>query len=67
VLDLALTALRTGGRLVVSSVDADLATLATWQAKLGGTLTRLDVARVEHAGEDWTSTTPVLQWTVRPR
>lgn len=67
VLDLALTALRTGGRLVVSSVDADLATLATWQAKLGGTLTRLDVARVEHAGENWTSTTPVLQWAVRPR
>jgi precorrin-6Y C5,15-methyltransferase (decarboxylating) len=70
VLDAAIAALRSGGRLVVNAVT--LATekeLIARHAALGGALTRIDIARAEPVGgkTGWRAAMPVTQWTwVKP-
>lgn len=61
-------ALRPGGRLVVNAVTVESETvLASWQARLGGTLTRVIVQRAEPVGgfTGWRPALPVTQWAWR--
>ena len=70
VLDAAVRALRTGGRLVVNAVTTETeAVLLRHRATLGGELRRIAIARVEPVGgrETWRPALPVTQWVwVKP-
>jgi precorrin-6B C5,15-methyltransferase / cobalt-precorrin-6B C5,C15-methyltransferase len=76
VLDAAVTALRSGGRLVVNAVTlATEGVLLARHAALGGELTRIAVSRAGPVGRDalsqsplaWRPAMPVIQWTwVKP-
>jgi precorrin-6Y C5,15-methyltransferase (decarboxylating) len=70
VLDAAIAALRSGGRLVVNAVTLETeAELIGRHASLGGTLTRIAVSRADSVGEKtgWRSAMPVTQWVwVKP-
>jgi precorrin-6Y C5,15-methyltransferase (decarboxylating) len=70
VLDPAMRALRTGGRLVVNAVTTETeAVLLRHRATLGGELGRIAIARVEPVGgrETWRPALPVTQWVwVKP-
>lgn len=60
-------ALRPGGRLVANVVTVGgEATLAHWQQRLGGELTRISVSRARAVGGmlGWKSLAPVTQWAV---
>ncbi len=59
------TALRPGGRLVANAVTIESqSALATWRARLGGELTRIEVARAGAVGgfTAWRPAMPVVQW-----
>lgn len=65
VLDAAVRALGTGGRLVVNAVTAETEVLILQrQATLGGELTRIAIARLEPVGrrQGWRPALPVTQW-----
>jgi precorrin-6B C5,15-methyltransferase / cobalt-precorrin-6B C5,C15-methyltransferase len=65
VLDAAIEAVRPGGRLVVNAVTLETeAELAARQATLGGTLTRIAIARADAIGgkTGWRTAMPVTQW-----
>jgi precorrin-6Y C5,15-methyltransferase (decarboxylating) len=65
VLDAAVRALRAGGRLVVNAVTAETeALILQRQARLGGELTRIAIARLEPVGrrQGWRPALPVTQW-----
>ena len=65
VLDAAIAALRPGGRLVANAVTLELETLLLAQyAQLGGTLTRIDIARADAIGTmtGWRPAMPITQW-----
>lgn len=70
VLDAAIAALRSGGRLVVNAVTLQTeAELIARHASLGGSLMRLGVSRAERVGRKtgWRSAMPVTQWVwVKP-
>jgi precorrin-6B C5,15-methyltransferase / cobalt-precorrin-6B C5,C15-methyltransferase len=70
VLDAAIAALRTAGRLVVNAVTLETeAELGARQAALGGTLTRIAISRAEAIGgkTGWRPAMPVTQWVwVKP-
>jgi precorrin-6Y C5,15-methyltransferase (decarboxylating) len=70
VIDAAIAALRSGGRLVVNAVTLETeAELLARHAALGGTLTRIEVSRAEPVGgkTGWRSAMPVTQWAwVKP-
>ncbi|GAA4852824.1 precorrin-6y C5,15-methyltransferase (decarboxylating) subunit CbiE [Pseudonocardia benzenivorans] len=69
VLDACLDALRPGGRLVANAVTVEgEAVLAAAHARLGGTLTRLSVARAGAVGgfTGWRPAMPVTIWSVTP-
>ncbi|MDB5359178.1 MAG: precorrin-6y C5,15-methyltransferase (decarboxylating), CbiE subunit [Rhodospirillales bacterium] len=60
-------ALQPGGRLVANVVTVGgEATLADWQQRLGGELTRISVSRARAVGGmlGWKSLAPVTQWAV---
>lgn len=66
VLDAAIQALRPGGRLVANAVTLDMeALLIARHAALGGTLTRISVARAAPVGTmtGWKPAMPVTQWS----
>lgn len=66
VLDAALAALKPGGRLVANAVTLEMeAVLLSAQARLGGSLIRLDIARAAPVGsmQGWKPSMPVTQWT----
>jgi precorrin-6Y C5,15-methyltransferase (decarboxylating) len=61
-------ALRPGGRLVANAVTVETeSVLAAWHARLGGTLTRLQVQRAEPVGRftGWRPALPVTQWALQ--
>lgn len=65
VLDAAIAALRTGGRLVANAVTLELeAVLLSRHAALGGTLTRIAVSRADAVGSmtAWRPAMPITQW-----
>ncbi len=65
VLDGAVEALKTGGRLVANAVTLEMeAMLLAAQARLGGSLIRLEVARASPVGSmhGWRPAMPVTQW-----
>ena len=65
VLDAAIAALRPGGRLVVNAVTLELeALLLARYASLGGSLTRIEVARADAIGTmaGWRPAMPITQW-----
>ncbi|GAB2912139.1 precorrin-6y C5,15-methyltransferase (decarboxylating) subunit CbiE [Rhodococcus aerolatus] len=67
VLEACLAALRPGGRLVATAVTVESeAVLAAAHARLGGTLTRLQVSRAVPVGgfTGWRPAMPVTQWRV---
>jgi precorrin-6Y C5,15-methyltransferase (decarboxylating) len=70
VLDAAIAALRSGGRLVVNAVTLETeAELMARHAALGGTLTRIELSHAEPVGRKtgWRSAMPVTQWAwVKP-
>lgn len=70
VLNAAIAALRSGGRLVVNAVTLETETeLLARHAALGGTLTRIEISRAEPVGgkTGWRAAMPVTQWTwVKP-
>jgi precorrin-6Y C5,15-methyltransferase (decarboxylating) len=70
VLEACVAALPAGGRLVANGVTIETeSVLAHWHARLGGTLTRIDVQRAEPVGgfTGWRPAMPVTQWTwVKP-
>ena len=70
VMDAAISALRPGGRLVANAVTTQMeALLLSSQARLGGTLTRIDIARASPVGAmtGWKPAMPVTQWSwVKP-
>lgn len=70
VLDGAIVALKSGGRLVANAVTLEMeAVLLSAQARLGGSLIRLDVARASPVGtmQGWRPSMPVTQWSwVKP-
>jgi precorrin-6B C5,15-methyltransferase / cobalt-precorrin-6B C5,C15-methyltransferase len=56
-----------GGRLVANAVTVESeAVLATWHAKVGGTLTRIEISRAVPVGgfTGWRPGMPVTQWVV---
>ena len=66
VIDAAIQALRPGGRLVANAVTLDMeALLIARRAALGGTLTRISVARAAPVGTmtGWKPAMPVTQWS----
>jgi precorrin-6Y C5,15-methyltransferase (decarboxylating) len=66
VLDAAIEALATGGRLVANAVTLEMeAILLDHHARLGGELTRIAVSRVSPIGSmhGWRPAMPVTQWT----
>ena len=70
VLDAAIAALRSGGRLVINAVTLETEeSLIARHAALGGTLTRIEISRAEPVGRKtgWRQAMPVTQWTwVKP-
>ncbi|UHS57829.1 precorrin-6y C5,15-methyltransferase (decarboxylating) subunit CbiE [Agrobacterium vaccinii] len=70
VLDGAIAALKSGGRLVANAVTLEMeAVLLAAQARLGGSLIRLEVARASPVGtmQGWRPSMPVTQWSwVKP-
>jgi precorrin-6Y C5,15-methyltransferase (decarboxylating) len=65
VLDRSVTALRSGGRLVVNAVTLETEALLTARhASLGGELVRISVARAEPVGgkTGWRPALPITQW-----
>jgi precorrin-6Y C5,15-methyltransferase (decarboxylating) len=70
VLDAAIVALRSRGRLVVNAVTLETEKeLIARHAALGGTLTRIDIARAKPVGSKtgWRAAMPVTQWAwVKP-
>ena len=67
VVDAALAALPSGGRLVANAVTLESeAALAAWYAKLGGELTRVAVQRAAPVGgfTGWRAMMPVTIWSV---
>ena len=61
-------ALKPGGRLVANAVTIETeASLAAWQAKIGGELVRISVSRAAPIGKflGWRPLMPVTQWVVR--
>jgi len=65
VLDAAIAALRSGGRLVVNAVTLETeAELIAHHAALGGELIRIAVSRVDRVGAKtgWRPAMPVTQW-----
>lgn len=65
VIDAAIAALRPGGRLVVNAVTLELeALLLARYASLGGSLTRVEVARADAIGTmtGWRPAMPITQW-----
>lgn len=65
VLDAAIAALKSGGRLVVNAVTIETeAILAERHARLGGELVRVEIARAETIGgfRGWNPARPVVQW-----
>jgi len=70
VLDQAIAALRSGGRLVINAVTLETeAALIARHAELGGTLTRIEISRAEPVGgkTGWRPAMPVTQWAwVKP-
>lgn len=71
VLDGAVEALKPGGRLVANAVTLEMeAVLLAAQARLGGSLIRIDIARASPVGQmqGWRPAMPVTQWTwVKPK
>jgi precorrin-6B C5,15-methyltransferase / cobalt-precorrin-6B C5,C15-methyltransferase len=66
VLDAALAALRSGGRLVVNAVTLETEEeLIARHGTLGGTLTRIEISRAEPVGRKtgWRASMPVTQWS----
>ena len=66
VIDTALAALKPGGRLVVNAVTIETqADLMKRQIDLGGSLTKIDVARAAPVGpfHGWRAAMSVIQWT----
>lgn len=66
VFDAAVEALKPGGRLVANAVTLEMeAVLLAAQAKLGGNLIRMDVARAAPVGsmQGWKPAMPVTQWS----
>jgi precorrin-6Y C5,15-methyltransferase (decarboxylating) len=66
VLDAALAALAVGGRLVANAVTLEMeAVLLAAQARLGGSLIRLEVSRASPVGQmqGWRPAMPVTQWS----
>jgi precorrin-6B C5,15-methyltransferase / cobalt-precorrin-6B C5,C15-methyltransferase len=60
-------ALRPGGRLVANAVTVETeSVLAAWHARLGGTLTRIQIQRAEPVGSftGWRPALPVTQWAL---
>ncbi|MCI9868005.1 precorrin-6y C5,15-methyltransferase (decarboxylating) subunit CbiE [Rhizobium skierniewicense] len=70
VLEAAVSALRPGGRLVANAVTLEMdAVLLAAQARLGGSLIRLEVTRASPVGsmQGWRPSMPVTQWAwVKP-
>jgi precorrin-6Y C5,15-methyltransferase (decarboxylating) len=70
VVDAAISALRAGGRLVANAVTTEMeAILLAQQARRGGSLTRIDIARAAPVGTmtGWRPAMPVTQWSwVKP-
>ncbi|MDK1490716.1 precorrin-6y C5,15-methyltransferase (decarboxylating) subunit CbiE [Sinorhizobium sp. 7-81] len=70
VMDAAIAALRTGGRLVANAVTTEMeAVLIAHHARLGGSLIRIDIARASPVGTmtGWRPAMPVTQWSwVKP-
>lgn len=65
VLDAAITALRPGGRLVANAVTLEMeARVLARHADLGGSLTRIDIARPSPVGSmtAWRPAMPITQW-----
>ena len=65
VVDAAMTALKPGGRLVANAVTLEMeALLALLHGQVGGTLTRLQIARAEALGSmsGWRPAMPITQW-----
>ncbi len=65
VFDAALAALKPGGRLVANAVTLEMeAVLLAAQARLGGNLLRIDIARAAPIGamQGWKPAMPVTQW-----
>lgn len=65
VIDAAIAALRPGGRLVINAVTLELeALLLERYATLGGSLTRIEVARANAVGTmtGWRPAMPITQW-----
>ncbi len=64
-LDIAVTALRSGGRLVVNAVTLQTeAVLLARHASQGGELLRIALSRADRVGEKtgWRPAMPVTQW-----
>jgi precorrin-6Y C5,15-methyltransferase (decarboxylating) len=65
VMDAAITALKSGGRLVANAVTLEMeAVLLACGVRHGGELTRIAVSRAEPVGSmlGWRSAMPVTQW-----
>lgn len=65
VIDAAIDHLRPGGRLVANAVTLEMETLlSVLYEQLGGTLTRIDIARAEPLGRKhgWRPAMPITQW-----
>ncbi|MBW8617955.1 MAG: precorrin-6y C5,15-methyltransferase (decarboxylating) subunit CbiE [Hyphomicrobiales bacterium] len=66
VIDTALAALKTGGRLVVNAVTIETqADVMKRHVEQGGTLIKIDIARADPVGpfHGWRASMPVIQWT----
>jgi precorrin-6Y C5,15-methyltransferase (decarboxylating) len=66
VLDAAIAALKMGGRLVANAVTLEMeAVMLAAQAKLGGSLIRIELARASPVGamQGWRPAMPVTQWS----
>lgn len=66
VVDAAITALKSGGRLVANAVTLEMeAMLLALHARLGGELTRISIARASPVGtmHGWRPAMPVTQWS----
>lgn len=66
VMDTAISALKPGGRLVANGVTLEMeAVLLACQARFGGSLIRIDIARAAPVGgmQGWRPTMPVTQWS----
>ena len=68
VMEAAITGLKAGGRLVANAVTTEMeAVLLAHHARLGGSLTRIDIARASPVGQmtGWRPAMPVTQWSWR--